>query len=160
MNESILVASVLLGVFVVALISILGGFIHARRERQLTHAERLKALEWGIVLPDGAARAQTVAVKSALPEFDASSRQALARKLYSTAIWVAFWGFSAAAGLGGANLNAGVAYAIAASTGAIGVAAVICGTVLAARVPVADHSESYAKSLTDADAFDVVSCRG
>ena len=55
------------------------------------------------------------------------------RKCFSTALWVAFWGFAAAAGLGGADVNAGVAYAIASSAGAIGVTAIICGTVLAAR---------------------------
>jgi hypothetical protein len=160
MNESMLVASVLLGVFVIGVMSIVGGFIHARRERQLVHAERLKALEWGIVLADGGTDARKGAAPTPSSTTEVGSREALARKSYSTALWVAFWGFAAAAGLGGADVSAGVAYAIAASTGAIGVTAVICGTILAARMPAASHADAYMKQTADADAYDVVSCRG
>ena len=52
---------VLGGVFVFVLlmtmVPIVGGLLHAHRERQLLHAERMKALELGIVLPENATSA-------------------------------------------------------------------------------------------------------
>jgi hypothetical protein len=63
--------------------------------------------------------------------------------------------------LGGAAVSTGVAYAIAASAGAIGVTAVICGTVLASNTTAKDPLNGYVKHrVGDADAIDVVSRRG
>jgi hypothetical protein len=159
-NDSIVLGGFLLFVCVITLVSIVGGFIHSRRERLLTHAERLKALEWGIVLTEDGTAARTSTAPTLSSTSDAGSRESLARKCFSTTLWVAFWGFVAAAGLGKADVGAGVAYAIAASAGAIGVTATICGTILAARAPAAASSDAYSKPTTDADAYDVVSCRG
>ena len=124
---------------------------------------RMKALELGAQLPDDAATARVRASSGQSASANDGDEGSLPRKCYSTAVWVAFWGFAAAAGLGGAAVSAGVAYAIAASAGAIGVTAVICGTVLASRAPVANLANKYGKPKTDdvdAEAFDVVSCRG
>ena len=138
------------------------GSCTARRNLLLTHAERMKALELGVALPDHAAAARVRAAHGHSAAVDDGGKDSLARKCFSTALWVAFWGFGAAAGLGGADVNAGVAYAIASSAGAIGVTAMICGTVLAWRpTPVSQYTNVQAKLINhDADAFDVVSCRG
>jgi hypothetical protein len=149
-------------VFLLSIVPIVGGFMYARRGLLLTHAERMKALELGVDLPDHAATARIRAAQGQSPADDRGGNESLARKCFSTALWVAFWGFGAAAGLGGADVNAGVVYAIASSAGAIGVTAIVCGTVLASRpAPTSDYSNVHAKPTNaDADAFDVVSCRG
>ena len=148
--------------FLLSVIPIVGGLIYAHRERLLTHAERMKALELGAELPDRAATARIKAAFGQSTGDDDGGNEPLARRCFSTAVWVAFWGFAAAAGLGGADVNAGVAYAIAASAGAIGVTAVICGTHLALRPAAGPHGSGIRAKPTnnDADAFDVVSCRG
>ncbi len=148
-------------VFLISLVPIVGGLLHARRERTLVHAERMKALELGRELPDEAATAR---IKAAFGKSSASDEsgggEPLAAKCFSTALWVAFWGFAAAAGLGGSQASAGVAYAIAASAGAIGVTAMICGAILGGRAPVAARPGRSSKPRIEDDAFDVVSCRG
>ena len=131
----------------VGLVAIVGGFLHSRRERLLTHQERMKALELGRELPDDRATARLKAVSggTAGDENRASSGHtegaigAASGKCYSTALWVAFWGFLFAgqnAMTGGrSSAVTAVAIAIAASVGAIGVTAMICGTMLAMRSP-------------------------
>jgi hypothetical protein len=106
-------------VFVLSIVPIVGGLLHARRERTLVHAERMKALELGRDLPDVVAttRIQAAFGKSS-PQEKTDVEESLPAKCFSTAFWVAFWGFAGAAGLGGSNVSPGVAYAIAASTGA------------------------------------------
>jgi hypothetical protein len=160
MNTNDLIAVGIGLLFLVIVIPIVGGLLYARRERLLTHAERIKALELGRDLPDAAATAR---LKAAFGQAtaDDGGKESVARKCFSTALWVAFWGFAAAAGLGGAEVSSGVAFAIASSAGAIGVTAVICGTVLASRsAKVASDLSNHAKYATeDADAFDVASCR-
>jgi hypothetical protein len=148
--------------FLLSIVPIIGGFMYARRNLLLTHAERMKALELGVELPDHAATARIKAAQAQSPPLDERGKDSLARKCFSTALWVAFWGFGAAAGLGGAEVSAGVAYAIASSAGAIGVTAVVCGTVLAWRPIAASHYADVNAKLVnhDADAYDVVSCRG
>jgi hypothetical protein len=84
-----------------------------------------------------------------------SERESLARSSFSTASWVALGGFMAA--FGAAGFSPGVAIAITAATGAIGVAAVICGTILAA---IPNGSRLDTKLGVDEDAYDVVSSRG
>ena len=162
MNTNDAIAFGMSMVFLLTIIPIVGGFMYARRGLLLTHAERMKALELGAELPDHAAAARIRAALVPPPANDDGRPESLARKCFSTALWVAFWGFAAAAGLGGADVSAGVAYAIASSAGAIGVTAIICGTVLASRrEPAAHDAINHAKLATeDADAFDVVSCRG
>jgi hypothetical protein len=150
--------AVLGGSILVALVSIVGGFLHYRRERLLTHKERMKALEMGRELPDDAATARIRAAFGTLSSGDkAGESDSLPRKCYSTALWVAFWGFIGASQ--GGWVNQSVAIAIAASVAAIGVTAFVCGTVLAARTPAGPTATVYKKEHIDADAFDVVSRR-
>src|SRR5262249_51735839 len=83
----------------------------------------------------------------------------LAYKCYSTALWVAFWGFIAAGQAGW--VHQAIAIAIAVAVAAIGVTAFICGTALAYRQPPNEPTAKRAtKNHFDADAFDVVSRRG
>ncbi len=149
-------------VFLLSVIPIVGGLVHVRRDRLLAHAERMKALELGASLPDDVATARLKAGMGQAADAEDRTRGPLAGKCFSTAFWVAFWGFAAAAGLGGAADNTGVAYAIASSAGAIGVTAMICGTILALRpTPTPKNSGIYGKTTNyDADALDVASCRG
>jgi hypothetical protein len=79
--------------------------------------------------------------------------RSLPRTCFSTALWVAFWGFIFAASAG----SAAVAIAIAASTGAIGVTAVIGGVILGARPTDGDPRAVTAKPIVDRDVFDAVS---
>ncbi len=131
------------GAVLIALVAIVGGFLHTRRERMLTHQERMKALELGREMPDDAAAAQ---IRAAFGVASGGGERgdgegSLAGKCFSTTVWVAFWGFLAASGAVGhvtRSEGAGtqiVAIAIAAAVGAIGVAGMICGTILALRAP-------------------------
>jgi hypothetical protein len=148
-------------VFVLSIVPIVGGLLHARRERTLVHAERMKALELSRELPDDVATARIQAAFGQVPAPDKSvEEESLPAKCFSTAFWVAFWGFAGAAGLGGSNVSPGVAYAIAASTGAIGVTAMICGAILGARASAVSIPTRSAKHTIEDDALDVVSCRG
>jgi hypothetical protein len=128
------------------LVAIIGGFLHSRRERFLTHTERMKALELGRELP-----AHSGSVEEA----------SYARKCFSTALWISLFGFGASAqsGMHGVNI------AVASAAGAACVTAIICGTILAFREastrsrPVSGHWPNH-KPLADPDALDVVSRRG
>lgn len=157
----------------VGLVAMTGGFLKTRRERLLTHEERMKALELGREMPDDAATARIKAVWGSSSGSDGEkekdhdgdgSSDPLPGKCFSTAIWVAFWGFLAAGqghvtGNGRTDTTA-VAIAIAASVGAIGVTAVICGTILASRAPTSPTRVAMGKPEIDSDALDVVSRRG
>jgi hypothetical protein len=154
-----LVFSVLGGVFLLALVAIVGGFLHYRRERLLSHKERMKALDLGREMPDDAATARIkAAFGSPSSAGDSEASEPLARKCFSTALWVAFWGFLGASQ--GGWVNPAIAIAIAASVGAIGVTAMICGATLAMRSPAEAPYRPVAKSAMEADSFDVVSRRG
>jgi hypothetical protein len=147
------------GLFLIGLVATIGGFLHHRRERLLTHEERMKALELGRQMPDDAATARIKAAFGVSSSGDkAEESDSLARKCFSTALWVAFWGFLAASQ--GGWVNHSIAIAIAASVAVIGVTAFICGTILAARSPAKPSGTSHAKEHFEADAFDVVSRRG
>jgi hypothetical protein len=147
------------GLALIGLVAILGGFLHARRERLLTHTERMKALELGRPMPDDPATARIKAAYKPPESSKPSDSEALASKCYSTAVWVAFWGFGAGVGAvqGG---GIAVAIAIAASVGAIGVTAIICGTILASRPPLATAPAYSSKPTVEEDEYDVVSSRG
>jgi hypothetical protein len=156
--EDFLLLCLLGGVTLVALTAIIGGFLHVRRERYLTHTERMKALELGREMPDNAAgtRARTSAVAK-----DAGGEDSLTRKCFSTIIWVVLFGFGASV----QTANSAVSVAIASAAGAVCVTALICGTILAIHErTVARRSGRYArfdhKFTSDPDAYDVVSQRG
>ncbi len=147
----------------VGLVAIIGGFLHYRRERVLLHAERMKALELGQPIPEDRGTTQQKAVLSALsdpPESDPD--RAMARKCFSTAIWVAFWGFLFAGGSASSSSER-VAFVIAFGTGTTALAAVIGGSVLAHRASVMGKSrqaETFtAKGPYEPDAYDVVGSR-
>ena len=140
------------------LVAIVGGLLHYRRERLLTHQERMKALELGRELPDDAATARIKAAFGDDKSDDKAESRSLARTCFSTALWVGFWGFLAASQGGWANT--GIAIAIAGSAGAIGVTAMICGAILGMRESPASPTAVAAKSVVESDAFDVVSSRG
>ncbi len=159
MDDNLLILGLGLG-FLVVVVPAVGLVLHYRRERTLLHAERMKALELGRELPLDAAAARIQAAAAASAAEDDNSRGALARKCFSTALWVAFWGFGAGVGMEGVKSHAGVAYAIAAATGAIGVTAVICGAILAIRAPIGPAADRSSKPAIEDDAFDVVSRRG
>jgi hypothetical protein len=161
------------GMFLVALVAIVGGFLHYRRERLLTHEERLKALDLGRELPDDAATARMKlawgAASSGQKKENAEEESdrptsSLSRKAFSTAIWVAFWGFLAASQSTSVGdhpaANIAVAIAIAAAVGAIGVTCAICGTILALRAQQTSPSDMASKPAIETDALDLVSRRG
>ena len=130
-------------VILFGLIAIIGGFLHSRRERLLTHQERMKALELGREVPDeiGAARARAAAAEE----------KSYASKCFSATGQACFWGFLCAVGAAAKEGGdaPGAAYAIAAATGAVGVTGLICGTVLASRAP--DSIEAPVKARYDSD---------
>jgi hypothetical protein len=154
--DNYLLASILGGVFIIALIAILGGLLQARRERWLVHTERMKALELGVGAPDEASIAHVAAPSTPTPARRES--ESPAHKSFTTAFFVAFFGLGAAAF--GPGLSSGVGYAIAASVGAISVTAIICGTILATRRPSNYGPTTYAKPEDEPDELDVVSSRG
>ena len=154
-----LVYSLFGGTFLIALVAIVGGFLHYRRERLLSHQERMKALDLGREMPDDVSTARIKAAFGTLSSGHAEDESgSLARKCFSTALWVAFWGFLAASQ--GGWVNHAIAIAVAASVGAIGVTAMICGTILAFRPPAETTPRPVSKPAVEADALDVVSCRG
>src|SRR5262249_30731954 len=121
------------GMVLIGLVATVGGLLHYRRERLLTHHERMKALEEGRDLPDDGATARLQTTFGASRGDDGNDTRSLARKCFATPLWVAFWAFVFASQMGPAHT--GIAVAIAASAGAIGVTALICGTILATRTP-------------------------
>jgi hypothetical protein len=127
--------AILMGAVLIALIAIVGGFLHSRRQQLMAHQERMKALELGREVPDeiGVARAKAVASAGA----GAAEERSYAGKCFSTTGYACFFGFLFAAGAAAKEGGdaPGAAYAIAAAAGAVGVTGLICGTVLAARAP-------------------------
>jgi hypothetical protein len=160
MSGEEVIALCISGLMLVGLVAIVGGFLHVRRERLLLHAERMRALELGREMPEDKAITRAKAMTTALadpPEPDPD--RALARKSYSTALWVSFWGFMFASGSAAAT-STPIATIIAGGAGATALAAVIGGTVLAYRA--ASATKSTADSLKpsyEPDAYDVVGAR-
>jgi hypothetical protein len=156
-SSEIVFGWILGGTFLIGLVSIVGGLLQSRRVRFLTHLERMKALEVGRELPSDAVPPSGGEIKY----------ESLARKCFSTAFWVGLAGGAAAASQGFIQTatpgiaDLGIAIAIVTSTGAIGVTALICGTVLATKAPLAPARRAGShKFESESDAFDVVSTRG
>src|SRR5262245_13798842 len=110
-DEVPIIVTLLCSLTLLGLVAIVGGFLHSRRERLLTHQERMKALELGRDLPDDAATARLKATFGAAAGGNESKGESLARKCFSTALWIGFWGFLAASQ--GGWVNAGISLAIA-----------------------------------------------
>jgi hypothetical protein len=157
-SEVIIVVTLFGGLTLLGLAGIVGGLLYRQRGRLLTHQERMKALELGRDLPDDKTTSQLKAIFGASSSGEEDESRSLARKCFSTALWVAFWGFAFASP--GGWEHAGISIAIAGSTGAIGVTAMICGTILALRGRSAVSPAAFSKRPIDSDAFDVVSRRG
>lgn len=143
------------------MIAIIGGFLHHRRERLLTHAERMKALEMGREFPDDPKVAQ-MRVLMNRDESKKSGDDSASGRCYSTAFWVAFWGFITMGGVVRADIPVVIPILMALAVAAIGVVSMICGTILAKKemdegnaLEVAFHKPAY-----EPDAFDVVGSRG
>jgi hypothetical protein len=157
-SEEMIVATLFGGLTLLGLVGIVGGLLYRHRARLLTHQERMTALELGRDLPDDSATGRLKAIFGASSSGEPDESRSLARKCFSTALWVAFWGFVFAS-QGGWN-HTGISIVIALSAGAIGVTATICGTILAVHGRSAASTAAHSKGLIDSDAFDVVSRRG
>jgi hypothetical protein len=156
-QELLVVLTLFGGMTLLGLVGIVGAFLYRRRERLLTHQERMKALELGRDLPDDSATGRLKAIFGAGSSGAEGENRSLARKCFSTALWVAFWGFIFASQAGWNHT--GISVAIACATGAIGVTAMICGTILAVHERLSS-TVAVAKPYIESDAFDVVSRRG
>jgi hypothetical protein len=160
-SEELLVVMTLFGgMTLVGLAAIIGGFLHSRRERLLTHQERMKALELGRELPDDTPVGRLKRALGARSNTEENDGRSLARKCFSTALWVPFWGFIFASQGVWVNTGLAAAIVIACSAGAIAVTAIICGTILAVHERSGSSPLADAKPLIESDAFDVVSRRG
>jgi hypothetical protein len=160
-TEFIVICSIVGGLILVSLVSIIGGFLHSRRERLLVHAERMKALELGRDMPDDPATMRMKAIFPAeKPEESASQPtspaepKSLAAQCYSTTGWVAGCGLLFAAWSSMPGGHSGVAYAIAGAAGAVGVTGMICGTILASKPTISNPTEmlAHAKPRFDPEA--------
>jgi len=154
-SSNMLLAWLIAGVVVICLVPIIGGFLHHRRERLLTHTERMKALELGRDLPEDTATARLKAVygTSDKTEEASSGEKPPAAQCYAATAQIAGGGLLFA-WLSGMMNAASVAYAIAAASGAIGVTGMICGTILASKTPstVPNPSTSTSKPRFDPEA--------
>ena len=115
---------------------------HSRHLREFEHAERMKALELGRTLPQD-------------ERWDTAPKIAA---LIGAGVPVGVFGFAWLA-----SMMVGFHDDIWMSSMAVGMAGVICGTILAARHfarQAGAENLSDAKPIYDADAFDVVSSRG
>jgi len=143
------IITLLFVVMLVVAIPIHYAVMHARRERELEHAERMKALELGRPFPG--------------PEVEARWSPAWVAVAIGAGVPIASF---LLAGLATPEVHNEIAYAIWPAAGAVGVAGVICGTVLAARLPASGRPSrgfeaADAKSaVCDPDAIDVVGRRG
>jgi hypothetical protein len=143
-TELISIVSIIGGVILLSLIAMIGGFLHSRRERLLVHAERMKALELGRDLPDDAATARLKAVSQTEVEDKAEpGEKSHVARCYSTTGYICGTGFFFA---WLAASNQAVAIAIAAATGSVGVAGMICGTILAAKPTESSETRPLAHS--------------
>lgn len=130
------------------------GMRQDRLKREMEHAERMRALELGHPLPDSSAIATIKTLTGVGPNDEWSP----VKRCFATAMWLpilAFVGSLVFGNRGDAHTGLWIATAV------IGGASVICGTILALRMP---HStaDGYANSawatrkpIVDPDAYDV-----
>lgn len=127
-----------IGAFTVAGLAIDRGIRHEARKRELEHIERIRAFELGRVLPQDVPRSPFVKIGAAL---------AIAVPIASLFL--------------GALASQVVGYheTIWRSVSMIGVAAVVCGSVLVMS-SISKATDAIAKPHVEEDAYDVVSSRG
>ncbi len=140
-------AAVVLVLMIVVALPVVLSMRHAARDREFQHAERLKALEMGQPLPGDPAAED--------PHGDGGTKIGVWVPLGALAI-------ALAATRGAGDSPAAVANWVAA--GSVGVAGVICGTILAANAPSratpARGGRAAAKPVFGEDDVDTVSRRG
>lgn len=149
MMATVIIAGVLLALMIVVGLPVVLSMRHARRERELEHAERMKSLELGRPLPGEKAELASAPMNKCL----------------GIAIWVPLGALGIAMAATANPMTAATSSeGIWLAAGAVGVAGVICGTILALRIPPRDAGSEPAaraeKPSYDADALDVVSSRG
>ncbi|HEV3165177.1 MAG TPA: hypothetical protein VGZ22_14215 [Isosphaeraceae bacterium] len=142
----IIAGSALIGALIVIGLPVILGIRYALRERELEHIERMKALEVGQTLPRDepwwSPQRLCVAIGAGVP--------------------VGIFLIALIASQSGWQHDAFVWPA----AGSVGMAAVICGTILAAKLPRAlartyeANSRAASKAALDPDTYDVVSRRG
>jgi hypothetical protein len=153
MNLAIVIGtSVVMGLAIVVGLPVFLGVRHARKVRELEHAERMKALELGRPWP-GSTPAETSAATSSSPGTQIG-------------VWVPLGALGIAWLSSGAPWQSGgVSGIIWGAAGSVGVAGVICGSILAIRDTSRLGRQQTTVNLTkpyqhDPDEFDVASRRG
>jgi hypothetical protein len=147
---AIIASAAVIGLMIVVGLPVWMGIRQNRRDRDLQHAERMKALELGLIPPGEAPRPWTPV-----------------RLAAAIGLWVPIAVF------GGAFLAASSGYREPGpwwAAGSIGVAAVLSGTFLILRLPATAWTTDLPRSdpipraqkfpVTDPDAFDVAGRRG
>lgn len=151
---AIITGGVVLGLFILVGLPVFLGIRHARRVREFEHAERMKALELGRPLPGdnepNAAQHGPLMSSPAAP----------------LGVWLPLGALGIAWLASGAPwVNAGTSMMVWGAAGAVGLAGVICGTILHIRqqdrvIERANLAYTAKQPAHDPDAFDVVSRRG
>ena len=138
------ITMLLVGGFILSVLSLI--LRNGRREREMEHLERMKALEVGMPLPGDAPfwtpNRVAAGIGVGVPAFAfviAFLATFMGRGEYDVAIW--------------------------ASTGAVAVAAIICGSVLTIHLPKTETPQPrpmmpYAKAEFDPDSYDTAGRRG
>ncbi len=132
-------ASVLL-VFGATFIPIILGFRHSKRNRELEHAERIKALEMGRPLP-GEAKDQPWSMAARMATWIGAG--------VPIGVFVCAWLTS---------MMVGYHETVWGAAGVVGLSGVICGAILAGQAIKSDAAT--AKPRVEEDSYDVVSSRG
>jgi hypothetical protein len=137
----------ILAVLAVILVPTVLGLRYAKVERELEHAERIRALELGQSLPKDAPFWSPARLSAAI----------------GAGVPISVFGTAFVTTIVDGNSYDGFIWS---SAGAVGLAGVICGTILAARVPareaspVAPRHAFNGKLESDPDAYDVAGRRG
>jgi hypothetical protein len=154
MLAAIVTGGVLVGLFIVIGLPVVLTVRNSAQQRELEHAERMKALELGRPWPG-----------DKVPEVESVPERATDRGGH-IGIWVPLGalGIAFAATSSQPQSAHGADIAVWISAAAVGVTGVICGTVLAMRTPPpaapAPSPRSTFKPPAEEDALDVVSRRG
>jgi hypothetical protein len=144
-------ALLIAGGVLLALFGILAAVLHSRRERLLSHEERMKALELGRELPEDVATAKMKASQEQVRELTKTVEKSLPVQCYTITGWTAGCGMLFAA-WGGAGGSVGVPVAIAGAAAAVGVTGMICGTILATKMPGTSTASVISKGHYDPEA--------
>jgi hypothetical protein len=152
-ETAIIAGAVVLGLLILVGLPVLLGIRHSQRQRELEHIERMKALELGRTLPgeiEPGSSEQTASVSA--------PGKSIAVAVPLGALGIAWLASSTpwSAGLAGTMIWG--------SAAVVGVAGVICGTILILRsqpaLPQPQYMHHDQKPAHDPDTYDVASRRG